>query len=1127
MRKSAAAFFFYLARQCADLTKAAKAMMTTGERHVKLTNKQITFLTLDRLQRKGLGTEDTERGSMNLIKHRKVRDRGYIDYVTRRRRKDAQDELEKAKKRHKGSLKHLKSIVPDHIFGEYCNRIRREVGLVWQDGQKRMKKKIKRLQEKYQPWKAPVPNQYHGIKISDRELAEDEAKEEPQEVKVYGGAVVPEDTKPALILDPKFALYPKIEMKEVEMEIEKAIWKSRWEQRAKEDRDGQDVTDVEMENEAEETRMYDCKEKKLDYTKIRVTQLPGNARVIAPAPLSGANRDTELHLQHLKTRLLRVTAVHLQQEYDAQGRPKESNLTPSERKGLKAVKDMEEAGVNLVRPADKANASVVDTVHNYQALMETHVKDDPVLSEKEEERCVRECNGHANFWKRILNMCASHPTQDALGDRVTAAVTNDQNILPPAMVGLAKTHKTEETYRPLCLAKNAPNNILSWILAQYIGKVGEEAPESKAVLSTEEVMAKLSAQNRKNVNRAAWEGFGIGSLDIKSLYPSLTREWVKKILTIMIMRTEVVVDEVDWVELGVYLATTHSQQEIDQKGLSEVVPRWRHRPQGGGNRPGITGTRAIQGRREEEEGEEQSWLRPQRPPSEEEKRIMWTTAVIAGVIGVMSNHTYRFNKQTRKQKDGGSIGNVLTGEVADVVMSWWKGEFVELANKSTSHLMERFLMDTGIYVDDDFLTFEFLPPGARWCSETKMMLVQQELIEDDLNEKEDVRSMREMSKMADSICPILKTTYDCPGMQANGKMALLNLQVWVERVEKQDGEGRRRRAWEVIWEYYRKPCATRTLILERSAMSERTKRSTLTQEAIQILRNCSPSLPWTQKAAHLSDFSLRMKISGYNERYRETIIRSAITAWEKQIEKDASGECPLYRQREWKQDERRKKKEYKKTNWFRKLGGQTNDFAIFCPASPGSRLATKWKHELEEVRASSGGIVRGYVAEQSGIPLSAMIIDNQLGESDFCTKSDCNPCVSGTTKKLSCRRISRGGMVYTCQCRTCLQSEMKKESWYHGRSARCLYTRQGEHIAGNEAGKVDNPLFKHTQLHHPNQKPEFVFTAERFFRDATSAQIYEGVCINNSPSHEGYLLNSRGEYQQGQVARVVIEQGLR
>ena len=148
-------------------------------------------------------------------------------------------------------------------------------------------------------------------------------------------------------------------------------------------RDGQDMTELEKEREAEETRLYNSTEKKVDYTKLRVTQLPGNARVIAPAPLSGTGRNTELHLQHLKTRLLRVTALHLQQEYDVQGRPKESNLTLSERRSLKCVKEMEEAGTNLVRPADKANASVVDTCQNYKTLMEAHVKDDPVLSERE------------------------------------------------------------------------------------------------------------------------------------------------------------------------------------------------------------------------------------------------------------------------------------------------------------------------------------------------------------------------------------------------------------------------------------------------------------------------------------------------------------------------------------------------------------------------------------------------------------------------------------------------------------------------------------------------------------------------------------------------------------------------
>ena len=61
----------------------------------------------------------------------------------------------------------------------------------------------------------------------------------------------------------------------------------------------------------------------------------------------------------------------------------------------------------------------------------------------------------------------------------------------------------------------------------------------------------------------------------------------------MIQRSEVQVADVDWQEVGVYLASTHTQQEIDHEGLGEVVARWRYRPQGGGNRPGITSKRAM------------------------------------------------------------------------------------------------------------------------------------------------------------------------------------------------------------------------------------------------------------------------------------------------------------------------------------------------------------------------------------------------------------------------------------------------------------------------------------------------------------------------------------------------------
>ena len=72
------------------------------------------------------------------------------------------------------------------------------------------------------------------------------------------------------------------------------------------------------------------------------------------------------------------------------------------------------------------------------------------------------------------------------------------------------------------------------------------------------------------------------------------------------------------------------------------------------------------------------------------------------------------------------------------------------------------------------------------------------------------------------------------------------------------------------------------------------------------------------------------------------------------------------------------------------------------------------------------------------------------------------------------------------------------------------------------AKKEDNALWKHKELHHPDEECKFVFEAEQFFHEASSHQIYEGVCINNTPSSTGYLMNSRAEFDQGAVARVVV-----
>lgn len=64
------------------------------------------------------------------------------------------------------------------------------------------------------------------------------------------------------------------------------------------------------------------------------------------------------------------------------------------------------------------------------------------------------------------------------------------------------------------------------------------------------------------------------------------------------------------------------------------------------------------------------------------------------------------------------------------------------------------------------------------------------------------------------------------------------------------------------------------VLMERSAMSDRQKRVSLTQEVIRILRNTKKELPDSVKNDLLSEFSLRMMMSGYSEKFRLEVISS-------------------------------------------------------------------------------------------------------------------------------------------------------------------------------------------------------------------------------------------------------------
>ena len=104
------------------------------------------------------------------------------------------------------------------------------------------------------------------------------------------------------------------------------------------------------------------------------------------------------------------------------------------------------------------------------------------------------------------------------------------------------------------------------------------------------MIATLSKANEEADSRL--REIGIGSMDVKALYPSITREWVRKIVIQMLNDTKINVAVADGDELALYIALTHDQETINKIGLEDLVHKRRYKA---GPRPGITTSRAYSG----------------------------------------------------------------------------------------------------------------------------------------------------------------------------------------------------------------------------------------------------------------------------------------------------------------------------------------------------------------------------------------------------------------------------------------------------------------------------------------------------------------------------------------------------
>jgi hypothetical protein len=318
----------------------------------------------------------------------------------------------------------------------------------------------------------------------------------------------------------------------------------------------------------------------------------------------------------------------------------------------------------------------------------------------------------------------------------------------------------------------------------------------------------------------------------------------------------------------------------------------------------------------------------------------------------MSNHFYKIGGKMYKQTAGGSIGSTLTGETSRVYMLDWDSIFLSKVKKLliVIDLYKR-------YVDDITIVMSSIKKGWRFNPNTDTMEHSEDLANSD-NDSDEVRTFKILQSIANSISPEIQLTVDTPENHKNKRLPVLDLNIWIQT----DSTGTQ----SIRHSFFKKKVASPYTIMERSAMSSSTKRSTVFQEALRRLRNCDKQSPWLEKAFHLSEWCLMMKVSGYSESFRFNILRGAIKRHEEMLNDEKEGKITaFYRSREQMiQKQLDKGGKASAATWFLRDGVSTT---LTTSATPGGVLKDNLQKTVESMRTADGGKTK--VIEAGGAPI--------------------------------------------------------------------------------------------------------------------------------------------------------------
>ena len=877
-----------------DPVRAEKTMCELLSCSVKMCKRVLTRNVISRIVRNGVCTNDVESCVKIVCKrneHNQRRKKKIRNFLMKDKLEDAEKDLAKSKSIFHCKIVEYQNTVPPGSAVDISFRsiMTMENEKTWKTGKINNSKKVEHLKKKYYPTHMNREPKIREIMYRDSDLEEisrNARTTEENGPRIYGGAQVGDNAIQVLKKDPNFMVLSGVDETEVEVEIEKGMTKARYEWMSKGDtEDGEEGTTNEEHGNQE--NQGDLREKRLNYANLRATDIPTVPRLHPPKP---GTLKQEKHIGNLKEKLMDTVREYKNLHCNNQGKFKENNLTKSETEGIKEIKKKIKDKEIVVFATDKSGRFSVDTPQNYEEAVMAHTTNDMEINCERVKRIEGKLNQHMRVFNKMFRVGSNHEHED----RVNAATTST-NTPPPPLYGLRKDHKPTDDMtkgppvRPVCGANQAPNSRLSNFLSRIINEYADSANIRTECRSSEEMKAAFEEYNE--IDAEVRKECCVISMDVKALYPSM--EWKEIITSVreMVETSEQEIENVDWHEVGKYLAITLTGEEIEKEGLRKVVPM----------RKVETG-RCIGVAYLCDKRNDEKWMSA-RSPGSRQKRKMLAIAIAEGVKVCLENHVYTLGDVIFLQSAGGPIGLELTGAVSRPFMARWDRLYLEKVRKAGGEIMlfER-------YVDDSNQIGKAPPKGAKYDRATERIVVDQNIAEE--NTEPDERMARVLVDIANSIVECIKMEADWPSKNEDKRLPILDMKVWT------DEEGT------ALYSHYEKPVTRKTVLHSRSAHPASCKRSVHTQEVLRRVLNCSRRLDWNEEAAPtVTEYMRRMRDAGYTERYRKDVLKQALSIYDKKLADEREETRPVYRPKGYKREERWKQKELKRFNWAKKGGG--------------------------------------------------------------------------------------------------------------------------------------------------------------------------------------------------------------